>query len=346
MTPDTMQAALMQGFGQPLVLADRPRPKPAADEVLVKVEFCGVCHSDLHIIDGDTPGFKAGTKPELIPGHEAVGTVVARGDDVRHLELGQRVGVAWLHHACGQCEQCREGLENLCRKATVTGMTVDGGYADFMRAKASHAVPIPDGLSSSAAAPLFCAGVTSYRALKNAGVREGQRVAVVGIGGLGHLAVQIARAFGAEVIALDVAPGKLDQARALGAAHAFDAQATETPKAVRTLGGAHVVVVTSAARAAYDLALKCLRPAGTLAVVGLPPQPLSFGALQLVSGEYRIMGSAVGTRDDLAATLELAAAGRLHCDHETRPLDAVNDVLERLRSGQVNGRIVLRCNCH
>lgn len=339
----TMHAAVMQGFGQPLALLDLPLPRPDADEVLVRVQACGVCHSDLHIIDGDTPGFKAGTKPQLIPGHEVVGTVVARGADVTHLALGQRVGVAWLHHACGVCEQCREGLENLCRKGTVTGMTVDGGYAEYMCAKASHALPVPDALTSADAAPLFCAGVTSYRALKNAGVRPGQRVAVVGLGGLGHLALQIARAFGAEVIALDVAEDKLAAARALGAAHALDARSPETPRAVRALGGAHVAVVTSAARAAYDLALKCLRPAGTLSVVGLPPEPLAFSALQLVSGEYRIMGSAVGTRDDVRATLALAAAGQLHCHNETRPLAQVNAVLEQMRAGRIAGRIVLTC---
>jgi propanol-preferring alcohol dehydrogenase len=346
MSNDTMHAAVMQGFGQPLAWTVRPRPEPEVDEVLLRVEACGVCHSDLHIIDGDTPGFKAGTKPQLIPGHEVVGVVVARGAEVTQLALGQRVGVAWLHHACGRCEQCREGLENLCRKGTVTGMTVDGGYAEFLRAKASHAIPIPEALGSIEAAPLFCAGVTSYRALRNAGVHAGQRVAVVGIGGLGHLAVQIARAFGAEVIALDVAEDKLAQARALGAAHAFDAGAPETPKAVRALGGAHVAVVTSAARAAYDLALKCLRPAGTLSVVGLPPEPLSFGALQLVSNEFRIVGSAVGTREDLRATLELAASGRLRCEHETQPLERVNEVLERLRAGRFTGRMVLTCAGH
>ncbi len=336
-----MQAAVMQDFGQALALRDMPMPEAGPDEVLLRVQACGVCHSDLHIIDGDTPGFKAGTKPQLIPGHEVVGTVVGRGADVRHLDIGQRVGVAWLHYACGVCEQCREGLENLCRKGTVTGMQVDGGYAQFMRAKASHAIPVPDVLSSADAAPLFCAGVTSYRAVKNAGVGPGQRVAVVGVGGLGHLAVQIARAMGAEVIALDVTEDKLAAARTLGAAHAFDARSPDTPKAVRALGGVHVAVVTSAARPAYDLAMKLLRPAGTLSVVGLPPEPLAFSALQLVGGEYRIIGSAVGTRDDLRATLDLAANGKLHCQNETRPLAQVNEVLDQMRAGRIGGRIVL-----
>jgi propanol-preferring alcohol dehydrogenase len=336
-----MKAAVLQAFGQPLALLDLPTPEALPDEVLVKVQACGVCHSDLHIVDGDTPGFKAGTKAQLIPGHEVVGTVVARGADVTHLAIGQRVGVAWLHHACGICELCVGGLENLCRKGTVTGMTVDGGYAEFMRAKASHALPIPDALASVEAAPLFCAGVTSYRALHNAGVGPGQRVAVVGVGGLGHLALQIARAMGAEVIALDIADDKLASARQLGASHAFDARAPDTPKAVRALGGVHVAVVTSAARAAYDVALKCLRPAGTLSIVGLPPEPLQFPALALVSGEFRIVGSAVGTRDDLRATLALAAGGKLRCHCHTRPLAEANAALDDLRAGRVQGRTVL-----
>ncbi len=336
-----MKAAVLQAFGQPLALLDLPTPEPLADEVLIKVEACGVCHSDLHIVDGDTPGFKAGTKAQLIPGHEVVGHVVARGAAVTHLAVGQRVGVAWLHHACGQCDLCTSGRENLCRKGTVTGMTVDGGYAEFMRAKASHALPIPDSLSAVEAAPLFCAGVTSYRALHNAGVGPGQRVAVVGVGGLGHLALQIALARGAEVVALDVADDKLAAARALGAAHVFDARSPDTPKAVRTLGGVHVAVVTSAARAAVDLAFKCLRPSGTLAIVGLPPEPLQFSALAIVSGEFRIVGNAVGTRDDLRATLALAAAGKLRCHCHTRPLAEANDALDDLRAGRVQGRTVL-----
>lgn len=341
MLPTQMHAAVMQDFGQPLALRQLPLPVPEDDEVLVQVRASGVCHSDLHILDGDTAPFRAITKPGLILGHEVVGTVVQRGAGVKNLELGQRVGVAWMHWSCGRCETCRDGLENLCRATLTTGLRVDGGYAQFMRAKADFALPVPDGLGDAEAAPLFCAGVTSFRAVRNAGVGPGQRVAVVGVGGLGHLAVQIARALGAEVIALDVAEDKLAAARALGAAHAFDARAAETPKAVRALGGAHVAVVTSAARAAYDLAIKTLRPGGTLAVVGLPPEPLSFAALQLVGGEFRIVGSSIGTRDDLRATLAMAAAGQLHCHAETRPLADVNAVLDEMRAGRIGARVVL-----
>jgi propanol-preferring alcohol dehydrogenase len=338
-----MKAAILPDFGQPLRLEEVPRPEPEADEVLLQVEVCGVCHSDLHIAEGDLAGFRAATKAHLVPGHEVIGRVVARGAAVEHLALGDRVGVAWLHQSCGVCEQCREGNENLCRKQVVTGMMVDGGYAEFMRAKASHALPIPETLSSAEAAPLFCAGVTVYRALKNAEVGPGQRVAVFGIGGLGHLAVQMAKAFGAEVMALDVSDDKLTLARELGAGQTFNVSGADVHKAVRKLGGAHVAVVTSAAKAAYDLALRCLRPAGTLAVVGLPPEPLTFQALALVAGEYRIVTASVGTRADVRATLDLAVAGKLRCRVEEAPLADVNAVFGRMRQGTISGRMVLRC---
>lgn len=336
-----MKAAILRGFGQPLRIEEIPTPSPDPDEVLIKVEACGVCHSDLHIIDGDQAGFKAITKPALIPGHEVVGRVVAKGASVENLSLGDRVGVAWMHASCGICEQCREGLENLCRKFVITGVMVDGGYAQFMRAKASHAVAVPAALEFIEAAPLFCAGVTVYRALRNAGVGSGQRVAVLGIGGLGHLAVQVARAFGAEVLALDVAEDKLELARELGASRAMNASDPQTIKEVRQLGGMHVAVVTSAAKAAYDTALKCLRPAGTLSVVGLPADALTFSALALISGEIRIIGSAVGTREDLRATLALGASGKVRCRTETKPLESVNEVLGRMRQGAITGRVVL-----
>lgn len=321
-------------------------PAAGPDEVVIQVEACGVCHSDLHIIDGDQPGFKAITKQALIPGHEVVGRVIGKGASVGQLSIGERVGVAWMHSSCGACEQCREGMENLCRQFVITGVMVDGGYAQFMRAKASHALRIPESLGSVEAAPLFCAGVTVYRALRNAGAGSGKRIAVVGVGGLGHLAVQIARAFGAEVLALDVADEKLELARELGAAKAMNVTDPQTVKRVRQSGGVHLAVVTSAAKAAYDTALKCLRPAGTLSVVGMPADALTFSALALISGEVRIVGSAVGTRDDLRAVLDLAASGKVRCRTETMPIHRVNEVLEQMRRGGIAGRAVLTLNEH
>lgn len=337
-----MKAAILNEFGAALAIEEVPTPTPADDEVLIQLEACGVCHSDLHIIDGDLPAFRAAAKKRLIPGHEAVGRIVAKGGAVSNLEIGQRVGVAWMYQSCGTCEQCREGNENLCRKTVITGLMVDGGYADFMRAKAAFAIPVPETLNAQDAAPLFCAGVTVYRALRNAGTAAGQRVAVFGVGGLGHLAVQIARALGAEVIGIDVSKDKLDLATELGAASTVDANDREGLKAVAKAGGVHVAVVTSAAKAAFDSAMVVLRPTGTLAVVGLPPEPLSFAALALVGREVRIVGSSVGTRDDLRAVLDLAAGGKLHCRTEAQPLDQVNAVLGRMRAGGIYGRVVLR----
>jgi propanol-preferring alcohol dehydrogenase len=338
-----MKAAILPGFGQPLVIEDIPVPVPEADEVLIRVEACGVCHSDLHIAHGDTPGFKAITKPRLVLGHEVVGRVVGRGPAVTQPDVGERVGVPWQYSVCGTCEQCREGLENLCRKTVITGLMVDGGYAEFMRAKADHALRVPDALTAEEAAPLFCAGLTVYRAARNAQVGPGQRVGVFGVGGLGHLAVQLVKALGAEAIGFDVAEDKLALARELGATRAFDVTSPDLVKQVRALGGLHVAIVTSAAKPAYDMALRCLRPAGTLAVVGLPPEPLSFASLALVGSEVRIVSASVGTRDDLRAVLELAAQGKLRCRVETVPLASVNEVLERMTRGSIRGRMVLRC---
>jgi alcohol dehydrogenase, propanol-preferring len=338
-----MQAAVLQEFGPSLSVQEVARPQPGPDDVLLEVRACGVCHSDLHVAEGDQPALKAVTKPDLIPGHEVVGRVAERGANVTQLAVGDRVGVAWVHATCGECEPCREGRENLCRRQVITGVMVDGGYAQYMVARASHALKIPDGLSDEAAAPLFCAGLTVYRALKNSQVGASQKVAIFGVGGLGHLAVQIAKAWGAQVIALDVDPAKLELAKQFGADQVFDAASADDIKALRKQGGVHVAVVTSAAKAAYDTAFKCLRPGGTLSVVGLPAEPLSFPALSLVGLEAKVVGSSVGTREDMRAVLDLAASGKLRCLTESQPLDQVNAVFARMRRGEINGRVVLRC---
>jgi alcohol dehydrogenase, propanol-preferring len=251
------------------------------------------------------------------------------------------VGVPWVYWTCGVCEFCKEGYENLCTKQKITGVTVDGGYAEFVKAPASHATKIPDGLSSIEAAPLFCAGVTVFRALTHAGISPGQRLAIFGLGGLGHLAVQIGREFGAEVTAIDISDEKLARGKALGAANVLNAVTGEVAKQMRSAGGAHVALVCSAAKAAYDMAFSCLRPTGTLQVVGLPAENICFPPILMAAGEVRIKASAVGTRKDLLGVLEMAAAGKLHCDVTSRPLEFANEALQLLRSGQVAGRIVL-----
>ncbi len=337
-----MKAAVLHICGQPLELLDTTISGIQEDEVLLQVEACGVCHSDLHIVEGDLPGFNAMMKLPIVPGHEVVGRIVQKGAAVDQLHIGDRVGVAWMYSSCGACDPCRENRENLCRKGVVTGLMVNGGYAEQMVAKASHAIPIPDNLASVDAAPLFCAGVTVYRALSQAGMASGQRVAVFGIGGLGHLAVQMAASVGAEVIAVDVSEEKLALARSLGASMALDAKDKQALQSIRKTGGAHIAAVTSASVAAYDAAIKCLRHAGTLCVIGLPAEPLRFPATMLVGSELRILGSSVGTRADIRAVLELAAAGKLHCRTETASLSQINEVLDKMRKGAITGRIVLQ----
>src|SRR5271155_2188620 len=247
-----MKAAVLHEFKTPLSLEDVARPEVGADEVLIEVEVCGVCHSDLHVADGDWKQLAGIVKKPLILGHEIVGRVEERGAAVTSIQVGERVGVPWVQWTCGQCEFCREGNENLCVRQRITGVTVDGGYAEFAKAPASHVIKIPQDLSSEQAAPLLCAGVTVYRALKQAKIRAGQRLAVFGIGGLGHIAVQIGRAAGAEVTAIDVSEEKLALAKSLGASKTLNFATAEVVKELRGSGGVHVALVTSAAKSAYD----------------------------------------------------------------------------------------------
>jgi propanol-preferring alcohol dehydrogenase len=336
-----MKAAVLREFKKPLAIEEVSQPHPGAGEILMRIEACGVCHSDVHIADGDWPQFAKIVKTPLIPGHEIAGVVVEKGEAVEDLKIGDRVGIPWIYWTCGECEFCREGNENLCRQQKITGVTIDGGYAEFLKAPASHALKIPDSLSSVQAAPLFCAGVTVYRALKHSGILRGQRLAVFGIGGLGHLAVQFGQALGAEVVAIDISEEKLALARSLGASTTINASTNNVIKELRNRGGAHVALVTSAARASYEAAFHCVRPTGTLMVVGLPADPICFPAILMAAGEIRIQASTVGTREDLREVLAMAAAGKVHCQVAARPLAEVNEALDQLRRGQVSGRLVL-----
>lgn len=336
-----MKAAVLHEFKRPLTIEEVNPPKPEAEEVLIEVEACGVCHSDLHVADGDWTQLAKIVKKPLILGHEIAGRVVERGPAVHNLQVGDRVGVPWLHWSCGDCEFCREGNENLCVRQKITGVTVDGGYAEFVKAPASHAVRIPSGLSAIEAAPLFCAGVTVYRALKQAKISSGQRLAVFGIGGLGHIAVQIGKALGADVIAVDVSEEKLALAKSLGASRTFDAGSVDVAKGLRDVGGVHAALVTSAAKAAYDAAFNCVRPTGVLLIVGLPPENICLPPILMAGREIRAQASAVGTRRDLLETLAMAAEGRIRCQVFAHPLIQVNEVMDKLRRGQVTGRAVL-----
>lgn len=337
-----MKAAVLHAFKTPLALEDVPRPEPGDDEVLIEVEVCGVCHSDLHVADGDWKQFAGIVKKPLILGHEIVGRVVERGSAVQSVQVGEQVGVPWLQWTCGQCEFCREGNENLCVRQRITGVMVDGGYAEFAKAPASHVVRIPDTLPSEQAAPLLCAGVTVHRALKQGKVRAGQRLAVFGVGGLGHLAIQLGRAAGAEVVAIDIAEEKLTLAKSLGAVRTLNATSSDVVKELRRSGGMHVAIVTSAAKSAYDMAFSCMRPSGRLLVVGLPAQEISFPPILMAAAEIEVKASAVGTREDLREVLAIGAAGSLHCQVSKRRLDEVGEVLGELSRGEIRGRAVLR----
>lgn len=335
-----MKAAVLHELGSPLALEEIPRPVPGKGEVLIAVEACGVCHSDLHVAGGDWKQFRGIVKKPLVLGHEITGVVVEIGPAVHELEIGDRVGVPWIHWTCGECEFCREDNENLCVNQKITGVTVDGGYAEFVKAPASHVLKIGD-LSFQEAAPLFCAGVTVYRALRKARISAGQRLAIFGIGGLGHLAVQIARAMDAEIIAVDVSDENLVLARSLGASLCLNALSARVSKELRAKGGVHAALVTSAAKAAYDTAFSSVRPTGMLLAVGLPAEDLSFPPIMMAASEIRIQATAVGTRQDLRDVLAIAAAGKLRCQTASFPLGEANRVLEKMRAGGLRGRAVL-----
>ena len=335
-----MKAAVLHELKNLLVVEEVERPVPGEGEVLIKVEACGVCHSDLHIIEGDWKQFGGITKIPLIPGHEIAGRVAEAGSGVRDLKVGDRVGVPWIHWTCGECEFCRAGFENLCSRQKITGCTVDGGFAEYIKAPASHATRIPDGISAAEAAPLFCAGVTVYRALKQAQIAPGERLAVFGVGGLGHLAIQIGKEMGLEVTAVDVSDDKLEFAKSLGASHTMNSSSANVVKELRRTGRMHAVLVTSGSKAAYDTAFPCVRPTGKLLVVGLPPE-ISFPPIMMAAGEIRVQASAVGTRQDLEEVLAMAAAGKLHCQVSTRRLDEVNTIMDEMKAGKIAGRVVL-----
>lgn len=336
-----MKAAVLHALATPLAIEDVPVPEAGAGELVIRVLACGVCHSDLHLVRGEWDLLKPITKIPLIPGHEVAGEVAILGEGVEGFAIGDRVGVPWLHSTCGECEYCRAGRETLCPKQQVTGCTVDGGFAEYIKAKASHTAKLPDNLSFAEAAPLLCAGLTVHRAMKDSGVEAGQRVAIFGIGGLGHLAVQLAKARGAEVIAVDVSDDKLELARECGADHTVNAVATQAYKEVKKLGGAHVVMVTSGSKTAYETALRSLRKGGTLSVVGMAPEPINLSTVAMVSGEYRIVASAVGTRQDLREVLQLAAEGKVRCRIETRRFEEADAVLNEMQRGSLVGRVVL-----
>jgi propanol-preferring alcohol dehydrogenase len=338
--PAMMRAAVVTAFGDPLRIEDRPIPTPCDGQVLVRIAASGVCHTDIHAADGDWP-----VQPTLpfIPGHEGIGTVAALGRGVTTLKEGDRVGIPWLHSACGVCEHCLTGWETLCPKQQNTGYSVDGGYADYALAPAAFAAKIPDRLGFLDAAPIICAGVTTYKGLKETGTKPGEWIVISGIGGLGHVAVQYARAMGMRVAAVDVADDKLALARALGAEIAINAMTEDAvAETQRLIGGAHGALVTAVSPPAFAQAIGMLRRGGTCALVGLPPGEFPTPIFDVVLKGLTIRGSIVGTRKDLEEALDFAARGCVKAAIEVQPLEAINDIFARLKAGDVRGRVVLQ----
>lgn len=335
-----MKAAVVHKFGDPLVVEDVPIPEVGPGQILMKVAASGVCHTDLHAACGDWP---VKPSPPFIPGHEGVGTVAAVGAGVTQVKEGDRIGVPWLHTACGHCEHCRTGWETLCYDQQMTGYTVNGGFAEYVLADPDFVGHLPDKLEFGAAAPILCAGVTVYKGLKETDTRPGEWVAISGVGGLGHMAVQYAKAMGNHVVAIDVAEEKLALARELGADATVDARDNDAVEKVRAItnGGAHGVHVTAVSRAAFAQALAMTRRHGTMSLVGLPPGDFPLPIFDVVLNRITVRGSIVGTRQDLIEALEFAGEGKVKAHFSWDTLDNVNAIFDKMKAGQIDGRVVM-----
>jgi alcohol dehydrogenase, propanol-preferring len=336
----TMQAAVVEEFGKPLVLREWSTPSPGTGQILVKTEACGVCHTDLHAAHGDWP---VKPTPPFIPGHEGIGRVAAVGSGVTSVKEGDRVGVPWLYSACGHCEYCLTAWETVCGSAQFGGYTVNGGFADYILANPEYVARIPDKLSAIDAAPIICAGVTTYKGIKECNTKPGDWLVVSGAGGLGHLAIQYAKAMGLHVCAVDIDEGKLTHAKLMGADAMVNAKASDAVDTVKriTSGGAHGVLITAPSLAAFKQGLAMTRKRGTCVLTGLPPGEFPFPLFDVVLNCITVRGSLVGTRQDMAEALAFAAEDKVKADIELQPLTAINEVLSRLERGEVAARVVL-----
>lgn len=334
-----MQAAVVRAFGKPLVIEEVPVPEVPPGQVLVKVAATGVCHTDLHAADGDWP---VKPMPPFIPGHEGVGHVVKVGAGVTYLKEGDRVGVPWLHTACGRCEHCITGWETLCDHQQMTGYTVNGSFAEYVLADPTYVGRLPNNLDFAPAAPILCAGVTVYKGLKVLDCKPGDWVAISGIGGLGHMAVQYAKVMGFHVIAVDVSDDKLTLARSLGADMTINATQQDPVTTVQSaIQGAHGVLVTAVSRSAFAQGVGMLHKRGTMSLVGLPPGTFDLPIFDVVLNAKTVRGSIVGTRKDLEEALAFAGEGKVKSHYTTDTLGNINDIFTRMRAGKIDGRIVL-----
>ncbi|MGW2842683.1 alcohol dehydrogenase AdhP [Streptomyces sp. NPDC001493] len=333
-----MKAAVVRSFTEPLTVEERPVPTPAPHQVLVRMETSGLCHTDIHAARGDWP---VKPEPPFVPGHEGIGVVEAVGEQVDHLSPGDRVAIPWLGEACGHCDHCVSGWETLCLEQRNSGYSVDGSHTEYAVAHGTYVVPVPEGIDPLDAAPLTCAGVTTYKAVKLSGARPGARVLVSGIGGLGHLALQYARIFGAETIAVDVTDEKLALARDLGADHVVDARTQDVAEETQKLGGADAAISLAVSNESFSAAYGSLRRGGTLVLVALPAEgTLALPVFDTVLNGITVVGSIVGTREDLAEVFRLHRLGRTRVVRETRKLDDINSSIGEVLDGKVSGRLV------
>lgn len=333
-----MKAAVVHEFTSPLHIEDVPIPEPGIGEIVVKIEASGLCHTDIHAAHGDWP-----VKPKLpfIPGHEGVGRVVMVGPQVSEVKEGDRVAIPWLGYACGTCRYCLSGWETLCEQQLNTGYAIDGGYAEYTRAFARYVGKVPDQVNSLEAAPLTCAGVTTYKAIKMSGARPSDLVAIFGIGGLGHLALQYAKIAGATVVAVDLVDDKLELAKQLGADYTVNARNEDPVEAIKKLGGADAAVSLAVSPRAFEQAFRSLRRGGNLVFVALPADNyMQLPIFETVLNGIHIVGSIVGTRLDLTEVFELHAAGKTRVIYETRKLEDVNHSFEEIEQGRIPARLV------
>jgi alcohol dehydrogenase, propanol-preferring len=335
----TYRAAVVRDFGSPLTVEQVPMPELGPGQVRVKVEACGLCHTDIHAANGDWP---VKPSPPFIPGHEGVGIVTQIAPGVSEVALGDRVAMPWLGYACGCCDYCVSGWETLCHEQKMMGYTIDGGFGEYATAYARYVVKVPEGVDSFDAAPLTCAGVTTYKAVKVAGTRSSDFVAVFGVGGLGHLAIQYAAIAGGRVVAVDIIDEKLELARELGAEFTINAKNEDPVEAIQRLGGVNQAIALAVSPRAFEQAYGSLRRGGKLVFVALPADnEVKLPIFETVLNGITIAGSIVGTRKDLGEVFELHAAGKTRVIRETRPLDQVNEAIADVEAGRVAARIVL-----
>jgi len=336
---NTMKAAVVREFGKPLTIEEVLLPEAGPGQILIRVAATGVCHTDLHAADGDWP-FKP--TPPFIPGHEGVGHVVAVGAGVRHVKEGDRVGVPWLYTACGHCKHCLGGWETLCEQQQNTGYSVNGSFAEYVIADPNYVGHLPDNISFVDIAPILCAGVTVYKGLKVTDTKPGDWVVISGIGGLGHLAVQYAKAMGLNVIAVDVDDAKLELAKELGAVLGVNARKADPVAYVKKeVGGAQGVLVTAVSPKAFEQAIGMVGRGGTVSLNGLPPGDFPLPIFGTVINGITVRGSIVGTRLDLQEALNFAAERKVKATIATEPLDNINDIFARMHRGDIQGRIVV-----